>query len=47
MFNFIKDNDLMIYNTQFIEQNLEKLFVNIKKLKKNHEVLDNFILVNK
>lgn len=47
MINFIKDNNLIIYNTQFIEQNLKKLFVNIKKLKKNHEVLDNFILVNK
>ena len=47
MFNFIKDNDLILYNTQFIEQKLEKLFVNIKKLKKNYEVLDNFILVNK
>ena len=47
MFNFIKDNDLILYNTQFIEQKLKKLFVNIKKLKKNYEVLDNFILVNK
>ena len=47
MINFIKDNNLIIYNTQFIEQKLKKLFVNIKKLKKNHEVLDNFILVNK
>ena len=47
MLNFIKDNDLIIYNMQFIEQKLKKLFVNIKKLKKNHEVLDNFILVNK
>ena len=47
MINFIKDNNLIIYNTQFIEQKLKKLFVNIKKLEENHEVLDNFILVNK
>jgi len=46
MSKFIKDNNLIIYNSNFVEQKLEKLFSDIKKLKKDHEVLDNFILVN-
>ena len=44
---FIKINNLKIYNIDFIEQKPEELFLNIKNLEKNHDVLGNFILCKK
>ena len=42
--DFININSLKIYNINFIEQRPEDLFLNIKNLRKSHEVLGNFIL---
>ena len=44
---FININNLKIYNINFIEQKPEELLLNIKNLKKNHDVLGNFILCKK
>ena len=44
---FININNLKIYNINFIEQKPEELLLNIKNLKKNHNVLGNFILCKK
>jgi len=44
---FINDNNLKIYNLDFIEKKPEELFLNIESLKKNHDVLGNYILCKK
>lgn len=45
--NFIKFNDLKIYDKKFNKKDLHQLFKDIKKISKDHEVLDNFILTKK
>jgi FkbM family methyltransferase len=44
LLNFLDDNNLRIYNLKFVEQNVKNLFLEINKLKKEHDVLGNFIL---
>ena len=44
---FININNLKIYDIDFIELKPEELFLNIKNIKKNHDVLGNFILYKK
>lgn len=41
---FLNNNNLKIYNVNFIEQNLKELIFKLKNLRKNHDVLDNYIL---
>ena len=44
---FLNKNTLKIYNSNFVEQNLTDLILDLNNLKKDHDVLDNFILQKK
>ena len=44
---FLNINNLKIYNANFVEQNPKDLILNLNNLKKDHDVLDNFILQKK
>ena len=41
---FLNKNTLKIYNSNFAEQNLTDLILDLNNLKEDHDVLDNFIL---
>lgn len=45
--NFIESNTLNIYDKKLNKKNLHQLFIDIKKISKKHEVLENFILTKK
>lgn len=47
LLRFIQSNHLKIYDKKFNKKNLHQLFIDIKKLSNEHEVLDNFILTKK
>ena len=42
--NFLKQNNLKIFNSKFYEIKIEELFDKIKSLPKGHEVLGNYII---
>ncbi len=44
---FLNKNTLKIYNSNFVEQNITDLILDLNNLKKDHDVLDNFILQKK
>ena len=44
---FLNKNTLKIYNSNFVEQNPTNLILDLNNLKKDHDVLDNFILQKK
>ena len=44
---FLNKNTLKIYNSNFVEQNPTNLILDLNNLKKDHDVLDNFILKKK
>ena len=44
---FLNKNTLKIYNSNFAEQNLTDLILDLNNLKEDHDVLDNFILQKK
>ncbi len=44
---FLNKNTLKIYNSNFVEQNPTDLILDLNNLKKDHDVLDNFILQKK
>ena len=44
---FLNKNTLKIYNSNFVEQNLTDLILDLNNLKEDHDVLDNFILQKK
>ena len=47
LLKFIQSNNFKIYDKKFNKKNLHQLFIDIKKLSNEHEVLDNFILTKK
>ena len=45
--NYVKENSLKICDLNFEEKKIDDLFKDLSKLSSEHEVLDNFILMNK